>query len=85
MPGSWSEVLDSLAAQIELQEKCLLLGHPAPPDLEIEPPDHPLAADERVRAAELFGRCEGLLDAATDRAVAARPPARSPYRTRRTA
>lgn len=80
MAPSWSDILDSLAAQIELQERCLLGGHRGPGDLDIDPPDQPLDPFERVRAIELFERCERLLDVATERAVAARGIPRSPYR-----
>lgn len=67
---SWSTVLDSLTAQVDLQERCVRLGHAPPPDLEIDPPTTPLVGDDRIRALELFERCEGLcLDAA--RALAA--------------
>lgn len=72
MAAAWGEVLDSLASQLELQERALLHGHPAPADLEIDPPNRPLDEIDRLRAIELFERCEALLDTATERAVAAR-------------
>jgi hypothetical protein len=63
-PSPWSALLDSLTAQVELQERCVRLGHLPPPDLEVEPPTEPLVGDERLRALELFERCEALaLDA----------------------
>lgn len=77
--GSWSDTLDSLAAQIRLQEQALLRGHPAPCDLEIDPPAQPMDPSEHLRAVELFERCEHLLDVATERAVATRNALRSPY------
>lgn len=77
---AWSRLLDSLACQVDRQEAALLGGHPAPDDLEIDPPTAPLQGADRLRAAELFWRCEALLDAATDRAVAARGITSSPYR-----
>jgi hypothetical protein len=58
--SAWSAVLDSLSAQVELQERCVRLGHMPPPDLEIEPPTEPLVGDDRLRALELFERCEAL-------------------------
>ena len=64
-PASWSSLLDSLAAQVDLQERCIRLGHAPPPDLEIEPPASPPVGHDRLRALELFERCEALaLDAA---------------------
>ena len=79
MASTWHEVLDSLACQVDLQERALQYGHPPPPDLEIDPPDAPLGDEERLRAIQLFERCEELLDLATDRAVAVRRRATSPY------
>lgn len=57
---TWSAVLDSLSAQVELQERCVRLGHLPPPDLEIVPPSEPLVGTDRLRALELFERCEAL-------------------------
>lgn len=57
---TWSDVLDSLAAQIDLQERCVRLGHAPPPDLEIGEPDGPLVGNDLLRAIELFERCEAL-------------------------
>lgn len=57
---SWSAVLDSLSAQVELQQRCVRLGHLPPPDLEIDPPTEPLVGTDRLRALELFERCEAL-------------------------
>ena len=81
-PGSdWERVLDSLAAQIELQEAALRFGSAAPLDLEIDPPSSPLTEPERFRAIALFERCEELLDLAAARAVGARNRPISPYST----
>ena len=64
-PSRWSAVLDSLAAQVDLQERCIRLGHTPPPDLDIEPPASRPTGNDRLRALELFERCEALaLDAA---------------------
>ncbi len=81
---TWGETLDSLAAQIDLQEAAVRAGSPAPGDLEIHPPDLPLTTAERHRAIALFERCEELLDLATARVVASRGRSRqSPYGTNR--
>lgn len=77
--SSWTEVLDSLAAQIELQETALRFGSLAPLDLEVFPPSTHIAESERHRAVALFERCEELLDLATARAVGTRGRQRSPY------
>jgi len=83
MAATWGEVLDSLACQIDLQERALAEGHGAPPDLEIDPPDCPVEGAERLRAIELFGRCEQILGALAKRAGAARSLSDSAYgRTR---
>ena len=64
-PATWSDLLDGLAAQVDLQENCIRLGHAPPPDLDIEPPPSAPTGDDRLRALELFERCEALaLDAA---------------------
>lgn len=70
--ATWSDVLDSLATHVDLQEAALVHGHAAPDDLEIHPPDSPLSQAERVRAIVLFERCEELLDLATARATTTR-------------
>ena len=77
-PSSWSAVLDSLAAQVDLQERCIRLGHAPPPDLDIEPPASPPFGNDRLRLLELFERCEALaLDAARSLAsTATRVPQR---------
>ncbi len=81
---TWSDTLDSLAAQVELQEAALRSGSPAPSDLEVHPPDVALTEAERHRAIALFERCEELLDLATARVVATRGRSRqSPYRATR--
>jgi hypothetical protein len=73
MTQSWSQVLDSLAAQVELQRKAIAYGTPAPPDLEIDPPAAPLGdPSERLRALALLEESELLADIAVDRLVAAR-------------
>lgn len=81
MASTWHDVLDSLAAQIELQERALRHGHPGPVDLVVDPPTAPMGETERLRAIELFERCEQMLDVATDRIVAARRLRNSPYGT----
>jgi hypothetical protein len=75
----WSAVLDSLSAQVELQERCVRLGHLPPPDLEIEPPTEPLVGDDRLRALELFERCEALALEAARGLAATRNGFRSAY------
>jgi len=79
MADNWSDILDSLACQIDMQETALSHGHAAPEDLEIDPPSIPLEGHDRFRAIELFERCELLLDAVTERAVALRGRPVSPY------
>lgn len=59
-PSAWSTLLDSLSAQVELQERCVRLGHLPPPDLEVDLPPAPLVGSDRLRALELFERCEAL-------------------------
>ncbi len=76
---AWSAVLDSLAAQVDLQERCVRLGHAPPPDLEIEPPTAPLIGTDRIRALELFERCEGLCLDAAQALAATRRGFRSAY------
>ena len=58
--ATWHDVLDSITAQVDLQERCVRLGHAPPPDLEIDEPDEPLAGNDRLRAVALFERCEAL-------------------------
>ncbi len=77
---SWSRLLDTLAAHIDRQEAALRRGHGSPAPLEIDPPSAPLIGTDRLRAIELFWRCEALLDEATERAVTARGATRSAYR-----
>lgn len=79
MMATWSDVLDTLAAHIDLQEAALVKGHAAPDDLEIHPPDAPLPEAERFRAIVLFERCEELLDLATARATTTRGRPASAY------
>lgn len=76
---AWADTLDSIAAQLALQERAVGRGYPAPTDLEIDPPIGPLGPEDRIRAIELFERCEHLLGVATERAVATRASLRSPY------
>ncbi len=79
MASSWGEVLDSISTQVDLQERALAEGHLGPPDLEIDPPDTPIVGLERIRAIDLFGRCEQLLGAHAKRAGAARSLSGSAY------
>ncbi len=79
MSSPWTRVLDSLSAQLDLQEAALLRGHRSPAALDIVPPSAPLTGSDRLRAIELFARCEALLDEAADRAAGAPRPGRSPY------
>ena len=83
MSPTWDDVLDSLAYQVDLQEQALKGGHLTPEALEIQPPGDRLDEVQRLRAIELFERCEHLLDLATERAVAARARPLSPYRRAR--
>lgn len=83
MPATWDEVLDSLAHHVDLQERALSEGHRVPAVLEIHPPTDPVDELQRLRAIELFERCEHLLDVVTRQAVAARARPLSPYRRAR--
>lgn len=82
MADSWKQVLDSMTCQVDLQEKAIRYGQQAPVDLEVDEPVEPLGPMERLRAIELFERCEHLLDMATARAVESRAKSRSPYGSR---
>lgn len=69
---TWSSILDGLAAQLELQERCIRRGQPAPEPLSLPVPDGRPSPEERLRAIALFERSEELaLEAA--RSLAATP------------
>lgn len=59
-PPTWSGVLDGLAAQLDLQERCIRNGHPAPEPLRLETPEERIDHDQRLRAIALFERGEEL-------------------------
>lgn len=69
---TWSSILDGLAAQLDLQERCIRQGQPAPEPLSLPFPDGALTQQERLRAIAIFERSEELaLEAA--RSLAATP------------
>ncbi len=80
---TWSSVLDSVAAQIELQRQALAFGTPAPPDLEVDLPPAPLAdGNERLRALALLDESEFLADCTVERLVDAPLRRARPYARR---
>lgn len=81
-PG-WEGLLDSLTAQVDLQEDALRRGTPPPADLEVDPPSTPLSAADRQRVIVLFERCESLLMTATRRLTDTGRRPRSAYRNHR--
>jgi hypothetical protein len=72
--SEWSTVLDSIAAQVDLQRRALSRGTAAPPDLEIHPPDVPLDDPaERLRTLALIDESERLANLAVARLTTAPP------------
>ena len=77
---TWTAVLDSIAAQLDLQRSAVARGLAAPPDLEIFPPDVPLDdPHERLRALALLDESEFVADLVVNYLVAAPLRGARPY------
>lgn len=75
---AWDRLLDRLETQLQLQREAVRTGEP-PDFLDLKPPDEPLSALQRARAADLMSRTDAFLYQLLDVARTLRPGPSSPY------